>query len=45
LLTVGVLTNQLVIDGPVRGLKEIELLEKSIAVPNPVLKLASLTSQ
>lgn len=38
------MTNQLVIDGPCRGLKEIELLEQSIAVPNPVLKLANLTS-
>ena len=40
LLTVAIFTNQLLIDGPCKGLKELELLDKGITVPNPILKLA-----
>ena len=35
-LTVAVLTNQLLLDGPMRGLSELELLERDIVVPNPM---------
>ena len=36
MLTVAVLTNQLLLDGPMRGLSELELLERDIVVPNPM---------
>ena len=37
LLTVAVMTNQFILDAPSQGLKEVELLEKNIVVPNSVL--------
>jgi hypothetical protein len=39
-----VFTNQHLIDGPSRGLKELELLDKGITVPNPVLTLTNIVS-
>ena len=37
--------NQMIIDGPCKGLGELELLEKkAISVPSPVLKLTSIVS-
>ena len=44
LLTVAVFTNQLLIDGPYKGLKEIELLNKGITVPNSIVDLSSIIS-
>jgi hypothetical protein len=43
-LTVAVFTNQLLIDGPCKGLKELELLDKGITVPNSTLALSHIVS-
>jgi len=44
LLTVAVFTNQHLIDGPSRGIKELELLDKGITVPNPILTVTNIVS-
>ena len=45
LLTVATLTNQLLIDGPLKGLTEVDLLEsKGIVVPNPIINPNNLIS-
>lgn len=45
LLTVAVMTNQLLIDGPMKGQRELDLLEKqNIVVPNSVLNLTNIIS-
>ena len=32
------------LDGPIKGLKELEMLDQGIVVPNPVIRLLSLVS-
>lgn len=42
LLTIGVKTNQYLIDGPQQGLTELELIKKEISVPNAVINVEKL---
>ena len=44
MLQIAVQQNQLVLDGPSKALKELELLERSIVAPNPVLRLDNIIS-
>ena len=43
LLTIAVMTNQLLLDGPMKGLKELRLLkERDIVVPNSFININNL---
>ena len=39
LLTVAIKSNQLILNGPQRGLSELELLDNNISSPNPIIDL------
>ena len=42
MLTVAIKSNQLILNGPQRGLSELELLDNNISLPNPVVDLDSV---